>query len=97
MFGVELSYSYRTQGDYYSREFFQPCGSEAEADELAAVLRRDTKVMVQYHPEKPEDSILDVEVQAGARGLTLSSALLIAHVTAAVLMGAFVIAVGAGF
>jgi hypothetical protein len=64
-FVVDLGYSYLVNGEYYSGHLIQ---REPEPYEYARAMK-DSKVMVRFHPEKPESSKLEIDAGRGILGL----------------------------
>ena len=55
---AEIFYSYREGGEYYSGSCIgRLCGSEAEANALAAAYPKGTILQVHVHPTKPRFSV----------------------------------------
>lgn len=78
--GVQLSYTYSALGRRHSGSFFQRCFFRKDAERLAQTFSPHGAVRLRYDPRRPEHTILESELQAGA--LSISSALLLALGTA---------------
>jgi len=64
---VEIGYSYAAGSEYYSGYFQRVFVFEDTADDFAALFPRGRKILVHYHPNKPDVSTVfkqDMDVKS---------------------------------